>query len=204
VRGGALLGISNATALAATSNVTVDKKGVLVIGQSANLGGAITLNGGQILQGNSDPTFSRSGFGLQFNGGLYAFSNTNTNKTANLFTNVSYAESSTESAVIRNISNGTGNLTIQLNTGASAGNTERVFQIGDSLSLAADTAEMVVEVAIANGGSGSTTGSLRKTGNGPLPRSPARPAWTSPWGRVLKNYDRGVARVNSASVWIRT
>jgi len=168
VRGGALLSISNATALAATSNVTVDKKGVLVLGAAANLGGAITLNGGQILQGNTDPTFSGSGFGLQFNGGLYAFSNTNFPKIANLLTNVSYAESSTESAVIRNISNGTGNLTIQLNTGASAGNAERVFQIGDSLSLAAGTAEMVVEVAIANGGSGSTTGSLRKTGNGTL------------------------------------
>jgi len=169
VRGGALLSISNATALAATSNVTVDKKGVLVLAIGApNLGGAITLNGGQILQTNSDPTFSGSGFGLQFNGGLYTLSNGNFSKTANLLTNVSYAESSTESAVIRNISNGTGNLTIQLNTGASAGNAERVFQIGDSLSLAAGTAEMVVEVAIANGGSGSTTGSLRKTGNGTL------------------------------------
>ena len=168
VRGGALLAISNATALAATSNVTVDKKGVLVHGTSANLGGAITLNGGQILQANSDPTFSGSGFGLQFNGGLYTFSNGNTTKTANLLTNVSYAGSSTESAVIRNISTGTANLTIQLNTGASAGNAERVFQINDSLSLAADAAEMVVEVAIANGGSGTTTGSLRKTGNGTL------------------------------------
>jgi len=168
VRGGALLSISNATALAATSNVTVDKKGVLVLGTTANLGGAITLNGGQILQGNSDPTFSGSGFGLQFNGGLYTLSNGNTTKTANLLTNVSYAGSSTESAVIRNISTGTANLTIQLNTGASAGNAERVFQISDSLSLAAGTAEMVVEVAIANGGSGSTTGSLRKTGNGTL------------------------------------
>ena len=168
VRGGALLSISNATALSATSNVTVDKKGVLVLSASANLSGAITLNGGQILQTNSDPTFSGSGFGLQFNGGLYTFSNGNTTKTAKLLTNVSYAESSTESAVIRNISTGTANLTIQLNTGASAGNAERVFQINDSLSLAADAAEMVVEVAIANGGSGTTTGSLRKTGNGTL------------------------------------
>ncbi len=168
VRDGAMLTISHASALAATSNVTVDAEGVLNLGSTATLGGVITIYGGQIFQGNSDPTLNNNGFGLRLNGGSWIFNNNNTSKTFTLATNTSYDASSTASAVFSNISAGTGVLTINLNTGSNQGNAERVFQVADSSTLAAGVAEMRIEVPVANGGSGNTTGSIRKTGDGTL------------------------------------
>lgn len=166
VRDGGGLNVGNATALASTSNVTVDRHGLLATGStSAVFGGVVTINGGQFVYNNGFPVFNHAGTGLAFNGGTMTFSSTGAG-SIDLFTNVSYAASSERQAVFQRIN--TGANSIRLHTGASAGNAERTFDIADSTTLAPGVAEMVVDTVIANGGSGTTTGSIRKTGAGTL------------------------------------
>jgi autotransporter-associated beta strand protein len=164
--GGLALGRNNA--LASASNVTLGRDALFYTANTnPTLAGTVTLNGGQWLL-NSTSTginLTNAGTGLVFNGG----SITHTSSAAgliNLLTNVSYAASSDQQAVVQRI--GTGAFTLNLNTGNNAGNAERIFNIADSTTLAADKAEMLIDTVIANGGSGSTTGSIRKTGTGTL------------------------------------
>lgn len=165
VRSGGGLTIGNATALGATSNVLVERNAIVSTGSiAAVFGGTLTLNGGQLLYGNGFPVLNAPGTGLAFNGGRVTFNSTGPG-SLDLFTNVSYAASSTDQALFQRIS--TGANSIRLNTGASAGNAERTFDIANSSTLEAGQAEMVVDTIIANGGSGTTSGSIRKTGAGP-------------------------------------
>jgi autotransporter-associated beta strand protein len=153
--------------LAASSNLTLGREALLATGSTTpTFSGVITSNGGQIILANTAGlTFNNPGTGLVFNGGLLTQSSTAAG-TVNLLTNLSYASSSELQAVIQRFN--TGGFNFNLNTGASVGNAERTFAIADSNTLAADQAEMVVDNIISNGGSGSTTGSIRKTGDGTL------------------------------------
>ena len=165
--GGGLV-LNRAAGLASTSSVTLGRDALFSAGLSAaTLNGIVTSNGGQILIANNGNglTFGGSGTGFAFNGGIVTH-NSSAAGRINLATNVGYAATSETQAVFQKVS--TGNFTIHLNNGASSGNAERTFAIGNSTTLAAGKSEMLVDVPIANGGSGSATGSIRKTGDGVL------------------------------------
>ncbi len=167
VGGGGGLVLNRSAGLASTSNVTLARDALFSVGGiTATLNGTVTSNGGQILLGNTPGlTLSNNGTGLAFNGGLLTHSST-ANGTLNLLTNVSYAASAEQQAVFQRVN--TGNLLINLNTGANVGNAERTFAIANSTVLEVGKAEMLIDALLANGGSGNTTASLRKTGDGVL------------------------------------
>jgi autotransporter-associated beta strand protein len=161
--------VLNRTAgIASSANITIGRDALFnTADKDSTFSGVLTNNGGQILMINnpSGVTLSNPGTGLIFNGGLIV-QNSGAVNYLNLRTNVSYAASSEEQAVVRNF--GTGGFSIRLNTGASAGNAERTFDIADSATLPSGQSEMLIDTIIANGGSGSTTGSIRKIGGGTL------------------------------------
>jgi len=170
--GSLLLGRANATAT--TSNLTFARDAVFSTGGfQSTLGGVVTMNGSQWLLGNNVAgiNLNNAGTGLVFNGGAVTYSSTSAG-ALNLLTNVSYAASSETQAVFQRVNpiNGAanGNFIINLNTGANAATANRTFDVADSITLAAGTPEMVIDTVIANGGSGTTTGGLIKTGNGTL------------------------------------
>ena len=170
--GGLYLGRVNA--LATTSNLTLARDAVLGTGgHQSTLGGVVTMNGSQWLLGNNGAgiNLNNAGTGLVFNGGAVTYSSTSAG-ALNLLTNVSYAASSETQAVFQRVNpiNGAanGNFIINLNTGANTATANRTFDVADSSTLSASTPEMVIDTVIANGGSGTTTGGLIKTGNGTL------------------------------------
>jgi autotransporter-associated beta strand protein len=167
VASGGGLALGRNAALASNSNVTLGRDALFYTDNTTpTLAGTVTLNGGQWLLTNTGGTnLTKNGTGLVFNGGSITH-NSGASGTLNLLTNVSYAASSDQQAVFQRAS--TGNFTLNLNTGSNAGNAERTFNIANSTTLAADKAEMLIDTVIANGGSGSTTGSIRKTGTGTL------------------------------------
>ena len=168
IAGGGGMVINRAAGIATNSNITLARDGFLNFSdQAPTLGGVLTVNGGEVLFINQPdgPVFNNPGTGLVFNGGLLVHNSGATNHL-NLLTNVSYAGSSETQAVIRKV--GSANFTVRLNSGTNAGNAERTFNIANSGTLAADIPEMLIDVPIENGGSGTTTGSLKKTGDGTL------------------------------------
>ena len=170
--GSLLLGRANATAT--TSNLTFARDAVFSTGGfQSTLGGVVTMNGSQWFMGNNNTGLflNNAGTGLVFNGGAVTYSST-ANGALNLLTNVSYAASSETQAVFQRVNPATsatnGNFIINLNTGANTATANRTFDVADSITLAAGTPEMLIDTVIANGGSGTTTGGLIKTGNGTL------------------------------------
>jgi autotransporter-associated beta strand protein len=170
--GSLLLGRANATAT--TSNLTFARDAVFSTGGfQSTLGGVVTMNGSQWFMGNNvnGVNLNNVGIGLVFNGGAVTYSSS-ANGALNLLTNVSYAASSETQAVFQRVnpsaSAANGNFIINLNTGSNAGSANRTFDVADSITLAAGTPEMLIDTVIANGGSGTTTGGLIKTGNGTL------------------------------------
>jgi len=170
--GGLYLGRANATAT--TSNLTFGRDAVFSTGSlTSTLGGVVTMNGSQwlIVNNSSGVTLNGTGTGLAFNGGAVTYSSS-ASGALNLLTNVSYAASSETQAVFQRVNPQNtatnGNFIINLNTGANTATANRTFDIVDSSTLAAATPEMLIDTVIANGGSGTTTGGLIKTGNGTL------------------------------------
>jgi autotransporter-associated beta strand protein len=167
VASGGGLALGRSAALASASNVTLGRDALFYTAATTpTLAGTVTLNGGQwLLNNTAGANMTNSGTGLVFNGGSITHSSGSAG-TINLLTDVSYAASSDQQAVVQRIS--TGAFTLNLNTGNNAGNAERTFNIANSTTLAADKAEMLIDTVIANGGTGTTTGSIRKTGTGTL------------------------------------
>jgi len=170
--GGLYLGRANATAT--TSNLTFGRDAVFSTGAlTPTLGGVVTMNGSQwlIVNNSSGVTLNGTGTGLAFNGGAVTYSSS-ASGVLNLLTNVSYAASSETQAVFQRVNSFSsptnGNFIINLNTGVNTATANRTFDVADSSTLAAGTPEMLIDTVIANGGSGTTTGGLIKTGNGTL------------------------------------
>jgi len=150
-------------------NITIDNGGLLRLAGNATFSGVVTNNGGNIsMAQNALQTFSNAGTGLVFNGGAITTPGVHSSNfpALALLTNVSYAASSTTQATFNRIGGSTNVIT--LNTGASAGNAQRTFDVANSSTLADGVAEMVVDTVLANGGTLTTTGSIRKTGAGTL------------------------------------
>lgn len=162
---GGSVSLSSTGALGASSNVTVARDAVFNIGSVNTVGGTLTMNGGQTLMVNTTLTLSGPESGLAFNGGYFSH-NSSAAGTVNLLTNLSYGAEAQIPARFDAYS--TGLFSINLNTGSNAEPVEREFAVARNLSLPEGQAEVVVAARLANGGTGSTSGGLRKTGEGTL------------------------------------
>ena len=196
---GSSFSMGNAAAIASTSNITIASGANLSSGSlTPSLTGTVTLNGGQWLlanNGTSGVVLNKTGTGLAFNGGRIVH-NSGSSGAISLLSNVSYSASSNQQSLFQKI--GTGSFTVNLNTGANAGNAERTFDIADSSTLSSGVAEMLIDTVIANGGSGTTTGGIRKTGTGVLQLAGTN---TYSGGTVI---DGGVVQVSRLQADART
>ncbi len=175
VRDGASVEARGSNPFGISSDVTVDN-GYFKITETNNwaLGGKLTLNNSLVEIGRntaaSGVQLTGSGTGFAFNGGVVQFTTgtASTNGTLAILTDVSYGTGSATQARFENVVTNGSKFRLALNTGSDAAAATRTFDIADSATLAAGQAEMRVDAEIANGGSGTTTGALRKTGGGVL------------------------------------
>lgn len=155
-RGGSVNFDGDGNQIATTADVSVMEGGLLSV-RSPNLGGTLTIQGGTFMFPNYNPTLSKAGTGLVFNGGWLNQSSSATG-TLNLQTDVRYESTATTQARFERFDTGAYN--IELDGG------NRTFDVADSATLPAGVAEMVVDTTIIPGSPAG--GALTKTGLGTL------------------------------------
>lgn len=168
VRSGGGLSVGRALALSPTSSISMEPESLFTIAaNNLTIGGSFSNQGGHVLMTNqTNVAFAGTGTGFVFDGGTFTH-NSSAAGSINILTDLRYTAGSEGRAVFQRL-NPAGAFTINLNTGANQGDAERVFQIARNEALAPGVPEMLVDTVIADGGSGNTTGSLRKTGTGTL------------------------------------
>ena len=154
-----LTGSSSTNQVAPGASIVVEE-GATLQGGGQTYTGEITLNGGTFMIPNYTDVFVHPGAaGLHFNGGWFVHNSTARGQF-HLGTDVDYAATSTTPAEFRRYNRDT--LWLVLRDG------DRVFNIADSATLAADVPEMVVDVPIYAATGATAGGSLVKTGAGTL------------------------------------
>ena len=160
VENGSKLTCNGSMPLASSCNATLKKGSYLTINDAVTVShaGVMTISGGRLLGGNVT-TYRNThvGTGIQFNGGWICHESGG-NGIFSLETDVGYASTSDFQARWERYQSGI----MPINLDGS----NRTFNIAKSVTLAAGTPEMVVDLQIANGTGGA--GSITKTGNGVL------------------------------------